>query len=191
MADVAAAIEAAATHGENAGGHVALVGFCSGADNALYVGSADPRVSRLLLFDPALPRTRGFYRRELWRMLTTIRGLAHLLSAGPLRVRLRRWAARRNLERRPPGYYGLLVSRGQEMDYRALQVVQRGGLLELVFSVGVQYYCNAPRQIPEALPRTSVSKRLHWTWAPHLDHVLGSRAQVQWFVQHAIDWLRR
>lgn len=190
-ADVLAAIEAASTRQDNAAGHVTLIGFCSGADNALFVGASDTRVKRILLFDPTLPRTPGYYRREAWRLLTTPRGLGHLLTAGPLRLMLRRWAARRNLARRPPGYYGLLVSRGRELDYRAVQVIERGGALYFLLSSGAQHYFNAPKQVHEALPRSSALAGLHWTWAPHLDHVLGTRAQVQAFIDHAIEWIER
>ncbi|MGB0129738.1 MAG: alpha/beta fold hydrolase [Rhodocyclaceae bacterium] len=43
---------------------IVLIGLCSGANQALVYGGSDPRVVGLVLLDPAIPRTRGYYLRH-------------------------------------------------------------------------------------------------------------------------------
>ncbi|MEJ2540030.1 MAG: alpha/beta hydrolase, partial [Gemmatimonadota bacterium] len=59
---------------------VALVGFCSGADNGLFVAGDDPRVSHVILFDPTVHRTRGYQRRRRLRRLLSPRSWWNVLS---------------------------------------------------------------------------------------------------------------
>lgn len=41
-----------------------LVGLCSGADHSIIYGGQDPRVVGMVLIDPSIPRTRGYYVRH-------------------------------------------------------------------------------------------------------------------------------
>jgi len=41
-----------------------LVGLCSGADHSIVYGGGDPRVVGMVLIDPSIPRTRGYYVRH-------------------------------------------------------------------------------------------------------------------------------
>jgi pimeloyl-ACP methyl ester carboxylesterase len=41
-----------------------LVGLCSGADHAVVYAGQDPRVAGMVLIDPTIPRTRGYYVRH-------------------------------------------------------------------------------------------------------------------------------
>lgn len=170
---------------------VAFVGFCSGADNALHAGSDDPRVRAAVLFDPSVHRTPGFRRRDLLRTLRQSSAWMNLLSGRSLRVRLARWRGGDDPQRRPPGYYGLLVASPEETDRRARAFRDHGGQLRFVLSSGVHGYCNAPEQVSEALPSAFTPSQFHVVWAPHLDHVFGSRSQVDWFVTDASEWLAR
>jgi pimeloyl-ACP methyl ester carboxylesterase len=44
--------------------HFILVGLCSGADHSVVYGGQDPRVVGMVLIDPSIPRTRGYYVRH-------------------------------------------------------------------------------------------------------------------------------
>ena len=48
---------------------IILVGLCSGADHSLVYGISDPRVCGLVLLDPSIPPTRGYYVRYFLRHL--------------------------------------------------------------------------------------------------------------------------
>ena len=41
-----------------------LIGLCSGADHSVVYGGQDPRVVGMVLIDPSIPRTRGYYVRH-------------------------------------------------------------------------------------------------------------------------------
>jgi pimeloyl-ACP methyl ester carboxylesterase len=41
-----------------------LVGLCSGADHSVVYAGQDPRVAGMVLIDPTIPRTRGYYVRH-------------------------------------------------------------------------------------------------------------------------------
>jgi pimeloyl-ACP methyl ester carboxylesterase len=170
-------------------GRIAFVGFCSGADNALHAGSDDPRVHAAVLFDPTVHRTRGFYARELAHSLTSVRAWTNFLTGRSLKARYERWRGRTDPLRRPPGYYGLLVASPEETDRRARVFREHGGRMRFVLSSGVKHYCNAPEQVREALPTAFAADRFEVVWAPHLDHVFGTRAQVDWFVKDSAEWL--
>jgi len=43
---------------------VILIGLCSGADHSIVYGGQDPRVIGMVLIDPSVPRTRGYYMRH-------------------------------------------------------------------------------------------------------------------------------
>ena len=170
-------------------GRIAFVGFCSGADNALHAGSDDPRVHAAVLFDPTVHRTRGFHRHELARSLTSGRAWGNFLTGRSLKARIDRWRGSADPLRRPPGYYGLLVASPEETDRRARAFRDHGGRLRFVLSSGVRHYCNAPEQVREALPTAFTPAQFDVVWASHLDHVFGSRAQVDSFVKDTAEWL--
>jgi pimeloyl-ACP methyl ester carboxylesterase len=169
---------------------VALVGFCSGADNALHVAADDARVDGLVLFDPTVHRTSGFRRRELTRRLHSHEAFVNLVSGRSLMKRLES-LRERSAPVFPPEYYGLLVSGPEDTDARVARLSARGARRLWVLSREVQGYCNAPEQVMEALPRGWRETLDTVVWATELDHVLSTRAQVDRFVTVALAWLER
>lgn len=154
---------------------VALVGFCSGADNGLFVASEDPRVTRLVLFDPTVHRTRGFERRRMTRRLTSARSWWNVISGRSLALELKDRIT--DEADRPPGYYGLLTQSPEETDRRVAALVERGVRILYVLSRGCHDYCNAPEQIRESLPRGYSPDSISVLWAPEMDHILSTRDQ--------------
>ncbi len=154
---------------------VALVGFCSGADNGLYVAAEDPRVTRLVLFDPTVHRTKGFDKRRRTRRLTSARSWWNVISGRSLALELKDRIA--DESDRPPGYYGLLTQNRDETDRRVAGLVQRGVQILYVLSQGCHDYCNAPEQIEESLPTGYSRDSISVLWAPEMDHILSTRDQ--------------
>jgi len=159
----------------DAPGGVALVGFCSGADNGLFVASEDPRVSRLVLFEPTVHRTRGFERRRMTRRLTSPRSWWNVLSGRSLALELRDRVALES--ERPPGYYGLLTQSPEETDRRVAQLVSRGVPILYVLSQGVHAYCNGPEQVEESLPTGYSPEYVRVLWTEEMDHILSTEDQ--------------
>ncbi len=171
--------------GTAASGGVALIGFCSGADNALFIGADDARVRALVLFDPTVHETAGFRQREALRRLGSARAWWNALSGRSLRLRLQSRAEAVS----PPDYYGLLVQAPAETDRRVTAMSARGIPRLWVLSEGAQRYCNAAVQVRESLPAGWREELDTVAWAPHLDHLLSRRAQVSWFVETVTRWL--
>lgn len=166
---------------------VALVGFCSGADNGLFVASEDPRVARLVLFDPTVHRTRGFELRRMSRRLTSPRSWWNVLSGRSLALELR---DRITVEsERPPGYYGLLAQGPEETDRRVAELVSRDVGILYVLSQGTHDYCNAPEQIEESLPTGYSPELVKVLWAPEMDHILSTAAQRRDLTEAVVEHL--
>jgi pimeloyl-ACP methyl ester carboxylesterase len=154
---------------------VALVGFCSGADNGLFVAAEDPRVTRLVLFDPTVHRTRGFDKRRMTRRLTSARSWWNLISGRSLALELKDRMV--DESDRPPGYYGLLTQSPEDTDRRVGVLVERGVRILYVLSRGCHAYCNSPEQVAESLPNGYSPDRISVLWAPEMDHILSTRPQ--------------
>jgi len=167
---------------------VALVGFCSGADNALFAAGEDVRVSRLILFDPTVHATPGFERRRLGRRLLSPRSWWNVLSG---RVFLRQLREREETgQSRPPGYYGLLTPSAEETDRRVAQLTQRDARLLYVLSSGSHDYCNAPGQLRESLPTGYSEAHISVLWAPEMDHILSTRTQRERLAESVLPLFR-
>ena len=167
---------------------VALVGYCSGADNAFYVGADDERVRAMALFDPTVHETSGFRRRKLLRRLLSLRSWWNILSGRSLWLRLRS-RLRTGEYKKPPDYYGLLVAEPQDAVRRAARLSTRGVQLLYVLTSGSGGYCNSPNQVSESLQEGFSPASFRIEWAPQLDHVLSRSGQVAWFITAIRDWL--
>ncbi len=167
---------------------VALLGFCSGADNALFVAADDARVQALVLFDPTVNKTAGFHRRELSRRLYSPEVFANLVSGRSIR---QRFAALRSDHSAPfpPEHYGLLAISAEEADARVERLNARQVRRLWVLSEGVTSYCNAPEQVAESLPRGWNPALDVVEWMMDLDHLLSTRVQVRRFIAHVRSWL--
>jgi pimeloyl-ACP methyl ester carboxylesterase len=193
VADIRDAIGTLLAHGSVAGKlgpqeRVTLVGFCSGADNALHVAEDDPRVGALVLFDPTVHRTSGFRRREFTRRLHSHDAFVNLVSGRSLMKRLEA-LRERNVPVFPPGHYGLLVS-DQEVTDAKLESLSRRHVQRLwVLSRDALRYCNAPEQVEEAYPNGWNGTLDTIDWAMDFDHVLSSCAMQHRFAEMLLRWL--
>jgi hypothetical protein len=73
-----------------------MIGLCSGADHSLVYGVSDPRVCGLVLLDPSIPPTRGYYLRYACRHLIRPGSWLKLfVGGGRLRKSVNFWGVRR------------------------------------------------------------------------------------------------
>jgi dienelactone hydrolase len=192
-ADIDDAItEALQTSGDARGDSgLAVVGFCSGADNAFYVAADDERIRGLILFDPKVSETAGYRRRELLKRLGSAEAWKNVVTGKSLRMRLKHRRMLQEQLDRPQDYFGFLIARGEEADERAVRMAKRGVHRLFILSSGVLWYCNAAEQLREALPNGWDEALDSVEWAMHIDHVFSTRGQVEWLCETSRAWLER
>jgi dienelactone hydrolase len=166
---------------------VCLVGFCSGADNALFAAGQDPRIARVALFDPTVHWTPGFRRRDLARRLSSAKSWWNVLSGRSLWFRIRDRLSKEPMP--PPGHYGLLILPPEETDRRVRALVERSVAILYILSRGVHGYCNAPKQVEESLPTGYSPRHISVTWQPDMDHILSDRKQQASLQRLLLNWL--
>jgi pimeloyl-ACP methyl ester carboxylesterase len=164
---------------------VILVGLCSGADNAFFVGADEPRVRGLVLIDPSLERTAGFRRRRLLAALKSPSSWWRVVSGRALLSRARSKLAPKPT--RPPGYYGLLACTPDDARRRAAAMTRRGVRFLYVMTGGALQYCNSPRQVREAMPM--LGPNLSVAWRTEADHVMTREADRSWLVETILGWI--
>lgn len=159
------------------GSGVVLAGICSGADNAFYVAADDARVRGLVLIDPTIPRTRGYYLRKNLQRLLSLRSWWNVVSGRSLYLRVRESTAATVL---PPRYYGLLSCTREETIERARRMRARGVRFLYIITGGITESCNHPRQLFEAFPNAFSAQHLSVEWRPQMGHTLNRLQDKLW-----------
>lgn len=168
------------------GMNTTLVGLCSGADNAFAVAGDDPRITGLVLIDPTIHRTLGFYSRRVLERVVTPIFWWKVVSGSYLLRWIRNWRSRSRS--RPPGYYGLLSLSKEDAQQQAAGLTGRGVRFLYVLTNGVAEYCNAPEQVAESLPG-SFQGNLRTEWRQEADHLLSKSADRRWLMKTILQWL--
>lgn len=184
-ADIDDAITLILEQAEGNGG-VCLVGFCSGADNGLYMAALDERVLGVVMFDPTVHETPGYRRRQLVQRLTSRDSWINIFSGRSLWLRSG-WG-RKSEDGPPPSYYGLLAGDPSQTDRRAAAAVARGVRFLVCLSSGSHAFCNAPEQVRESLPHGFSEEHFTVKWLPHLDHILSGEEQRKEFIGLVREW---
>lgn len=166
---------------------VAVVGFCSGADNGFYWAGEDHRIKAVAMFDPTVHLTSGFHRRKTLDRLKSARSWMNIVSGRSIWLRAMKWQ-QDDAAIRPPEYYGLLVSGAEDTDRRAADLVSRGVRLLYCISGGAHSYCNAPEQVRESLPTAYSEELMEVSWRPDLDHILSAPEQRERFCALVLAW---
>lgn len=165
-----------------------LVGLCSGADNAFAAAGDDPRITGLVLIDPTVHRTAGFYRRRVLARIRTPDFWWRAVNGGYVLRWLRNRLSRSRSPSRPPGYYGLLSLNKEDARSQAAGLTRRGVRFLYVLTNGVKEYCNAPEQVAESLPG-SFHGNLRTEWRQEADHLLSRSADRKWLTETVLYWL--
>jgi Serine aminopeptidase, S33 len=174
-----------------------LIGLCSGADQSIIYGGQDPRVTAVVLIDPSVPRTRGYYMRHyrgrmfrwrswlnfasgrhpFWRMLRKALTPGHRPSAD-----------KPHLEPQPD-LQGAQVRKFLEDAYA--RTVAAGVDVMAIFTGGREDQHNDPRQLLEAFPTVAFGSRLHLECISSADHTFTSQADRCRLMNLVTEWISR
>jgi len=171
------------------GAGVVLLGLCSGADNAFFMGAQDDRVRGLVLVDPEIHPTVGYHVRHLARRLTSARFWWSLFSGRAFSRRFRRPLAPEGA--RPPGFFGLLTLPADGAVAAARTMSVRGVEILYVLTSGVARYCNYPGQVAASLRPGIAESQIQVEWRPDADHMLTRPADRAWLQERVLLWLGR
>ena len=189
LADIRDALDHLDSTGRARG--VVLAGLCSGANYALLSAAADPRVVGLILIDPYLPRTLGYYLRHFARRAIRLQSwLDFARGRHPLWRFIKDRLVRRTTS--PAADQPLLSSREIHAVFdNAFRVaVERGVQFLGVFTAGREDQHNYREQLLDAYPGVSFGRLLRLEYFPHSDHTFSSGAERARLVQLIRDWTR-
>jgi pimeloyl-ACP methyl ester carboxylesterase len=155
---------------------IILVGLCSGADHSLVYGISDPRVCGLVLLDPSIPPTRGYYLRYFLRHVVRPQSWINIAAGrGGWWKRLRKllgvahddaWE-RYRLDLSDPAIRVFLQNAYQRSMDLGMQCLA-------VFTSGLPHQHNYRRQILDAFQTVPFAGRLQLEYFPGCDHVFTS-----------------
>lgn len=167
---------------------VVLLGLCSGADDSLVAAPRHDRVAGLVLIDPGINPTRGYYRRRMLSRLRSPRSWWNIISGRSLWLRVRERIAPEASPPPPPELYRESPSiEEQRKCIRTL--VGRGAYFLYIVTGGAAEWCNHPVQVLETHPDVFDMERLRLEWRPDADHLFSAAAQRTWLQSLVHGWL--
>lgn len=152
---------------------IILVGLCSGADHSLVYGISDPRVCGIVLLDPSIPPTPGYYMRDLLRHLTRPQSWINVaLGRGRRWKKLGKFLGLASGEARENHWHDLGAPAIRDFLQNAYQRSMDLGIQCLiVFTSGLAHQHNYPRQIFDAFPTVPFAGRLRLEYFAGCDHL--------------------
>lgn len=162
-----------------------LVGLCSGADHSIVYGGDDPRVVGMVLIDPSIPRTRGYYVRHYrGRMLRWRSWLNFASGRHPFWKALGRSIAVRSPQEQDPAGEQLPepLPSLQDAQVRTFlanaygRVAAAGVDIMAVFTGGREDQHNGATQLLEAFPQVAFGSRLRLEFMGSADHTFTSQS---------------
>jgi pimeloyl-ACP methyl ester carboxylesterase len=189
LADVREVVDWLATTREAR--RIILVGLCSGADHSLVYAISDPRVCGLVLLDPSIPPTWGYYVRDLLHHLMRPQAWINLATGGG-----RQWT---RLGRAIGLTYGNVRERHSlDLSDPAIRLFlqntyQRSMDLGMkclaVFTSGMPHQHNYRRQILDAFPTVPFTGRLQLEYFSGCDHVFTSENDRERLFAIILSWV--
>lgn len=175
---------------------VILVGLCSGADHAIIYGGQDPRVAGVVLIDPSVPRTRGYYMRHYRGRMFRLHSWINFASARhPFWKALR---PRAMISARMPDAAALQpLPDLQSPEVRTFlsnaygRTVAAKVRIMAVFSGGRADQHNHPRQLLEAFPRVPFGSQLQLEFLGSADHTFSGELERSRLMRLIVDWVER
>jgi dienelactone hydrolase len=176
---------------------VILVGLCSGADQSIIYGGQDPRVMGVVLIDPSVPRTAGYYLRhyrgrvfrlQSWRNVASTRhplwkALRHSLTPAAVPA-----ASAEALDLQPlPDLQSPQVRTFLGEAYA--RTVAAGVQIMAVFSGGRRDQHNHPRQLLEAFPAVAFGSQLRLESVGSADHTFSVEPDRSRLMRLVVHWI--
>jgi pimeloyl-ACP methyl ester carboxylesterase len=164
-----------------------LVGLCAGADHAVLYARNDPRVVGVMIMDPSLPPTRGYYLHRALRQLRHLRSWLSLLTgrSGMMRTALTQLRHRLQPQegQAPVSLINLRFSPALAQCYSAI-ALRRVRMLAVFTSVSTY-----ARQLLDAFPEVGASGMFRQELFSDSDHLFSSESQRQRLFELTLDWL--
>lgn len=176
---------------------VILVGLCSGADHSIIYGGQDPRVVGMVLIDPSVPRTRGYYVRHYRGRLFRWRSwLNFAVGRHPFWKALGRSfspeapvVADQPPEEPSPDLQSALVRAFLANAYA--RAVAAGIDIMAVFTGGREDQHNGAKQLLEAFPHVAFGSRLRLEFMGSADHTFTSQVDRGHLLGLIAGWVGR
>jgi pimeloyl-ACP methyl ester carboxylesterase len=154
-----------------------LIGLCSGADQSVIYGHADPRVVGLVIMDPTIPPTPRYYLHYIWRR---VRHLQNWISFITGRSGLVRIAAAHLQNRMRPreNSQALSLQNLQFSPYLAqcYAATAARGIKLLAELTALSPRHAYQQQIVDAFPEVSARGSLQLQYFPDIDHLFSAPA---------------
>jgi pimeloyl-ACP methyl ester carboxylesterase len=191
MSDIREAVDWLAT--TQRVGRVILVGLCSGADQALIYGISDPRVCGLVLLDPTIPQTPGYYLRYAARHLVRPRSwLEFAVDPGRAWTKMQQWrgtAPEDAWQRHRPNLNDPIIRGFLQNAYQ--RTMDLGIECLAVFTTGFPHQHNYRRQILDAFPTVPFNERLQLEYFVRCDHIFTAEADRRKLFGTVMNWAAR
>ncbi|MEO8152049.1 MAG: alpha/beta fold hydrolase [Rhizobacter sp.] len=171
---------------------VVLVGLCSGADHSVIYAGDDPRVVGVVLLDPSIPRTMGYYLHHYGSRLLRARSW--------LNVALGRHPSWLAFRRRAPA--GVLQEEAEAQRPKLEQPAVRAFLQDAyartlatgtqflaVLTAGAEQRHNHRRQLLDAFPQISFGAQMRLEYFKDSDHTFTSEANRARVVRLIVEWV--
>ena len=170
----------------------ALMGICSGADNAIKLGFADEQVIGLVLMDPVCPTDAGFSKRKLFNKLKDPAFLRRLPKRATqelfsfIKFEKHQVEERQNLRDLP---------RPEELVGCMQQMVKRNGNILAFFTNDADSYYNIEGQMVSSLAIEGLEGICREVWWPHVTHLYPVQQHrnllvgtiEQWFAERIVQ----
>lgn len=170
---------------------IVLVGLCSGANHAVLYGSSDSRVVGLVLIDPAIPKTFGYYLRHAGPRLLRLSSWFNLLKGRcPLLQNLRNrmvGSPAEPLRSRTPDLQSPEVRSFLERAYQSS--LDHGIHFLTVLTAGREDRHNYREQILDAFPKVRFGDRLRLEYFEDTDHMFTSGTARLRLIRLVIEWV--
>jgi pimeloyl-ACP methyl ester carboxylesterase len=171
-----------------------LVGLCSGADHSVIYGGTDGRVIGVVLLDPAVPRTRRFFRRHLLSRVLNGQTWLSVLSG-----RHAIWG--KLLRRNGPTLPESDNSRDAALESPTVRaflehayqrVVEQGVRILAIFSGadGREYQFNYREQILDAYPSVNFGASIAIEYVKQSDHTFSFESDRGHMIGVIVDWVK-
>ncbi|HEU5134565.1 MAG TPA: alpha/beta fold hydrolase [Steroidobacteraceae bacterium] len=165
----------------------ALMGICSGAENAFHAALADERVVGVTLMDSYHYPTLRTHLNRFQRRADMQGGLVRAGSAWLMR-RLR--GARKGRARNSvASSFGSIRPTPEAFAAQLRKLLDRGVKIDLLFSGSFLETYNYENQFRDGFGRFGIVERLHVEYRPDLDHTLSTAAMQRAMVERTTAWV--
>jgi hypothetical protein len=169
-----------------------LVGLCSGADHSIFYAGSDPRVVGVVLLDPSIPRTFGYYLRHYSARVVRLSSWLNFVRGRHLFWYLQKKRAEQS-EIEPQASRALDLNAPEVRSYleRAYRVaLDNGNQFLAIFTSGLENQHNYRKQLLDAFPRLTFGPRLRLFYLADCDHTFTAECHRAQLIQMVVEWVQ-